>query len=166
MDFDVEQLIETHKDYMRQVFNLQHEFHIMAVALVTRNPLTGEVLAEPTPAVIPLTPNTSKDDYAFAVKEIAERGAAVAVVFMAETWILHPTMPEEIARADRDGLANHPDRREGLMLTVETSQSARSWLAEITRKRGQPSLGEWVEQPGNGEGRFSRLLREKSSKIN
>jgi len=112
----------------------------------------------------------AKDAYAMAVRLIADRVGAVAVMTAVEAFI------SKASRRDMndDGTvrsgrmpSERPDRDEVVLITVESAgQAPRMWCGEIRNPKGSRNLrrelGEW-ESFGEGatfSGRFANILND------
>jgi hypothetical protein len=89
-------------------------------------------------------------------------------VFIDEAWILDNRkgdLPEiDIERARREGLSNHPDRREIVMFAAENRQSMQTARRFILRPEvGRPTLSPLIidDIPDHSEGRMVGLLKRE-----
>ncbi len=90
------------------------------------------------------------------LKKLAVEPAARGVIFVAEAWTLKPGAP----RGNYDRLADHPDRVEALIVTVErVDKMSESYLAPILREPdGKATLGAF-RKGGFSGGRLKDILR-------
>lgn len=112
-----------------------------------------------------------KDMVASMIRAAARALRATAVIMVTESWTLHipPELSAEeqkaaINLASKQGLANHPNRQEVIMVAYETKAGQQIGLMRITREGKKATVGEleWT-QGMNGEGRFSGFLKEVSN---
>jgi hypothetical protein len=107
-------------------------------------------------------PTDDKDFNAALMRALFEAADVVRYVYVDEAWTLTSTSKEAIARASREGLADHPDRREVLMITGEDRDAGQVMThRDILRpKRGKAHLGPLVRDDfPQSEGRMVGLLR-------
>jgi hypothetical protein len=65
---------------------------------------------------------------------------------------------EAIERLLRDGISNHPDREECLVLQAMDAEHHDLYMADVIRVDGShPELGEFIKQDGLPDGRFGSL---------
>ena len=100
----------------------------------------------------------SKDAIADFVKTYCEKAGAVLVMFASEIWYRTPS-PEEKDPLE-GGVAGHSDRREGLMVSLDSALGHRMILYPIIRDESGVRLGQRDEWPrGTVQGRFANFIR-------
>lgn len=107
-----------------------------------------------------------KDMWAHSVRTLIKGTAAVAVVFMAESWYMlsPPTKEGEPPIKERwfEGqVRDQPDKLEGLMLNFEHATfPSKFWRAQILREPLRLEPWRLIDFEGT-EGRFTHLLRPR-----
>lgn len=107
----------------------------------------------------------SKDAAASVVKRMAEAGKAHTIIFLTETWQLSgdaEVVDEYMRNKDKypNGVSDHPDSFEAVILTIETATSSQIGTAKILPGRKLAEFS-WSGIDTNAKGRFCNLLGEK-----
>jgi hypothetical protein len=120
---------------------------------------TGEVLpmwhavkANGQAIIIPSL-SDDKDVAVGLVKAFFELEAVEAYVFISEAWILDTTANVDITALQRDGLKDHPDRREVLMFSAENRDGE-----EQTARR-------YILRPEHSKAKLTRLVMDDMSQL-
>jgi hypothetical protein len=103
-----------------------------------------------------------KDKNVALLRTFFEIADVVRYVYTDEAWTLTTTDRAEIARVHHTGLADHPDRKEVLMITGEDRDAGQVMTHRdiIRPKRGKAYLGPLVRDAfPQSEGRMVGLLR-------
>jgi hypothetical protein len=104
-----------------------------------------------------MTNDAEKDQFAKIVRMKAFEMAAELVVFVSESWMISEQDSEEFLanRHKYKSVSDHPNKKEILLIHVETKQGI--WLGKseiINRKAGEPHF----EKTESNKGRFARFL--------
>ena len=93
------------------------------------------------------------------VKQYCKKAGAVLVMFASEIWYRTATPGEKDPLAD--GVADHPDRQEGFMVSLDSALGHRMILFPMIRDESGCRLGERQEMPSGtrAEGRFTDFVR-------
>lgn len=132
--------------------NFEKDGSLLSVAFVeiVRDLQSGEMLPEPTIAVLPavFTNRASKDRFAKMIAEVVELGGSQMVALANETWI--GTSPEAERYHDEHGtLVGAPGVEEALIIQIEFPEKYESQMAYITRDpAGRPRVGPWKKHSG------------------
>jgi hypothetical protein len=127
-----------------------------------KDPKTGARLKDPIMAVV--EPKVSKEDVAAALTDLGTKLDAVGIMYGSEAYRLYNVQDKDLARLDREGLANEPGRVEVVHVILDHLEGQWTWTAEIFRDGKTARLGVFMEEtvpPGAGVGRMMRLLVPK-----
>jgi hypothetical protein len=119
-------------------------------------------------AIMPL-PMLDKDAVAAMLRSAIRAVNASAVVMVLESWtlVMPKEMPEDEAKAAMDkavneGIRNHPNRQECVIVTYETAAGTMLGYMPVSRDGDKPTLGEinWMDTNQAPTGRFVGLFEE------
>jgi hypothetical protein len=122
----------------------------------------GNQVVVPTP--VPFTSSGAKDFATMVVRTMFELTGVTRYVFVCESWILlAEDGPVDIEAVQRDGIADHPGRREVINMTAESEVGGLvlAWRPIIRPTKGKARLGPLVVEQRDGltvEGRMSSML--------
>ena len=101
----------------------------------------------------------TKDKVAEFIRQYCAKTGAVLTVFATEAWFRYVKPEEKDPLAT--GAADHPDRLEALLLTIDSALGQRIVFYPIIRESDAVRLGERQEWPGSlVEGRFTDFVRK------
>lgn len=148
----------------RTLFENHGHVDLMGACVATLTPGTGEPL--PEEMVMVLVPEATelnqeaKDQFASQVRILAKECGARMVATISESWYCrvpldHPN-PLEISPSQST------DRKEAVVISIETTAATVSHFADIEREEGVATLGEFsvgcTTPLSSVGGRFTRLL--------
>jgi hypothetical protein len=160
-DPDLVRLLGHASMFVEQAFRHQGVVHPMWIAA---DP-SGKELVVPTP--VPFVNQAAKDYAAMFVRATFALACITRYVFVCESWVLLADhAPIDMDAVQRDGIADHPGRREVVALTAESERSGLlCGLRHIIRPpKGKARLGPLVVEQRAGltvEGRMSSMLPRK-----
>jgi hypothetical protein len=123
---------------------------------------SGNQVVVPSP--VPFISNAAKDYATLVVRAMFEFTGVTRYVFVCESWILlAEDSPIDIDAVQRDGIADHPGRREVINMTAESEVGGlvMAWRPIIRPPKGKAKLGPLIIEQREGmtvEGRFVSLL--------
>lgn len=155
----LEQLVKENAEFAAHTFKLTGELVPMWIAECE----DGSVL----PIMVPMT---DKAMVIRAIRAIFKEKRVKRYVFMTEAWTLvakdrTPKEAEEMQRyAENHSLANHPDRREIIMVTGEDRENSIMGQMFILRpEHGKPTVSPFeILTMGKLEGRMTGLLPKEA----
>jgi hypothetical protein len=157
-DSELNKLITDASLFVEQAFKHQGVIHPMWIA-VDRS---GNQVVVPSP--VPFISNAAKDYATLVVRAMFEFTGVTRYVFVCESWILlADDAPIDVEAVQRDGIANHPGRREVINMTAESEVGGLvvAWRPIIRLTKGKARLGPLVVEQRSGltvEGRMSSML--------
>jgi len=159
---DLKELIEFASSNAETIFRKQDEFL----------PMWHAVSGDGDALVIVAPDFTDDKDTGIAmVKKAFELNNVECYVFVSEAWVLEtkdPRADATIKKAMREGLANHPDRREVISFIAENNDGEmRTAHRYILRPEiGKPKLSPLVlnEAFDQASGRMTGLLKQRDKK--
>ncbi len=108
-----------------------------------------------------MTSDEQKDVAELAVRKFAETHAVYAVVMVAEAWAVLGESAEECVSGTVRA-SQHPQRKEVVLVRLESHSTRILWLIEIVREGEKPLCGNETEQRETDEakilGRFANFL--------
>jgi hypothetical protein len=119
------------------------------------------------PPPVPFVTQAAKDYATLVVRALFALTGVTRYVFICESWILlAEDAPIDIEAVQRDGISDHPGRREVVNLTAESDVSGLvlAWRPIIRPAKGKARLGPLVVEQRAGltvEGRMSSMLPRK-----
>jgi hypothetical protein len=125
----------------------------------------GDQVAVPTP--IPFVNPAAKDHATRIVRAMFVLTGVTRYVFVCESWILlSDDVPIDVESVQRDGIADHPARREVVNMIAESELCGlvMAWRLIIRPPKGKARLGPLVVEQRDGltvEGRMSSMLPRK-----
>jgi hypothetical protein len=155
---DLDKLINDASEFVEQAFKHQGVVHPMWIA-VDRS---GNQVVIPTP--VPFVDHAAKDQATLVVKAMFELTGVTRYVFICESWILlADDGPVDVDAVQRDGIADHPARREVIVLMAESELGGLVYgRRDIIRPaKGKARLGPLIIEQRAGltvEGRMSSML--------
>ena len=100
-----------------------------------------------------------KEEMATFIRDYCSTTGAILLVFATEAWYRY--VPPEEKDPLASGAADHPDRREALLLTIDSALGQRIAFYPIIRESDAVRLGERQEWPGSRfGGRFTDFIRK------
>jgi hypothetical protein len=160
-DPDLVRLVDHPSMFVEHAFRHQGVVHPMWIAFDQ----SGKELVVPTP--VPFVDHAAKEYATTVVRAMFALTGVTRYVFVCESWILlAEDAPVDMDAVQRDGIADHPGRREVVVLTAESERSGLLFgLRDIIRPaKGKARLGPLVVDQRSGltvEGRMSSMLPRK-----
>lgn len=146
---DIEMIVKTMRGFMLD----GHELQGMAFLGQLEN---NRLL----PVPMPMGDIKEKNLSAARVTQLAKLLQPDFIILISEAWLKeNPGDLEKVRRIAKEGVEHEPDRREIVMLTLETRQGAWLGYADIKSLGGDKrGFGELQFIKGDTEGRFAHLL--------
>jgi hypothetical protein len=160
-DPELVRLLDHASMFVEQAFRHQGVIHPVWIAV---DP-SGKELVVPTP--VPFVSPAAKDYATIMVRAMFALSSVTRYVFICESWVLlAEDAPIDMEAVQRHGIADHPGRREVVVLTAESERSGLlCGLRHIIRpSKGRARLGPLVVEQRAGltvEGRMSSMLPGK-----
>jgi hypothetical protein len=160
-DPELNKLITHASMFVETAFKHQGVIHPLWIA-VDR---AGNQVVVPPP--VPFVNVEAKDYSTLVVRKMFEFTGVTRYVFICESWLLlAEDAPIDIEAHDRDGIADHPSRREVIYLAAESESAGlvMAWRPIIRPTKGKARLGPLVidQRTMTVEGRMSSMLPRRS----
>lgn len=158
MSTTLTEFLDTQCETTKQIFNDRGQIYPLWII----EPKAGDLILVPT-----AWENDRDKDFAVeAIKDLLKVCEAKRYAFVTEAWIVDVRNKHEIPKSHQLGgsLANHPDRREVVMVTVEDRHQSMTRMFYILRpEHGKPVLSAAEDMDGDkSEGRFVNLLPKEA----
>jgi hypothetical protein len=156
-DPQLNKLIDDASMFVEQAFKHQGVIHPMWIAIDR----SGEQVVDPSP--VPFVNQAAKDRATMVVRAMFEFTGVTRYVFVCESWLLTKSDGIDMDAVQRDGISDHPDRQEVVVLTVESESAGlvMAWRPIIRPTKGKAKLGPLIVEHRAGmtvEGRMSSML--------
>jgi hypothetical protein len=115
------------------------------------------------PPPVPFVNEAAKDYAVMVVRALFAFTGVTRYCFITESWLLTNDAGIDLDATQRDGISEHPDRKEVVIFTAESEVSGLvlAWRPIIRPSRGKAKLGPLVIEQRDGmtvEGRMSSML--------
>jgi hypothetical protein len=156
-DPDLKALLDHASMFVEQAFRHQGVIHPMWIAFDQ----SGKELVVPTP--VPFVDQAAKDHATMVVRAMFAFTGVTRYVFVCESWLLTKSDGIDMNAVQRDGISDHSDRQEVVVLTAESETAGliMAWRPIIRPPKGKARLGPLVVEHRAGltvEGRMSSML--------